>query len=409
MASTYAIKEIRIKEFKSIADITLDLGKVNVLIGENGAGKSNILEAIGVISAAIAGNTNYSSLKERGVRLSAPEVFKMALCGRKRKPLFTLETLFTSGLRYHLTLSPARNDTGDKLRYWTEVLSNTENKIVSRGVRGKRGTIVGKESFTANENTSVVLAAESLNVISEEYKEEIDILRNYAIYAPSTPILRNISPDESAKSPLGLYGGGLANSLPAMFRIRKFVQLYSSIVKLFPWIDGFGRIFPAENLISHYVHPDDRVIAFRDRRMSDNFNKLLAYDISEGVLYVLFLFTLILHTGAPNFFAIDNIDSALNPGLSTKVLDMCIDMIKKSSSKQIILTTHNPSMINGLDLFDDEQRLFVVERNKDDGSTIVRRINPAAHISREKWNAMVHGQSLSHLWTSGALGGIPTI
>ena len=38
------ISEISIKNFKSIEDLSLPLGRVTVLIGENGSGKSNILE-----------------------------------------------------------------------------------------------------------------------------------------------------------------------------------------------------------------------------------------------------------------------------------------------------------------------------------------------------------------------------
>ena len=45
------IKEIQITNYKSIVDLTLELGRFNVIIGTNGCGKSNILEAITVASA----------------------------------------------------------------------------------------------------------------------------------------------------------------------------------------------------------------------------------------------------------------------------------------------------------------------------------------------------------------------
>jgi AAA15 family ATPase/GTPase len=40
------ITQLIIENYKSIQNLTLDVGRVNVLIGENGCGKSNILEAI---------------------------------------------------------------------------------------------------------------------------------------------------------------------------------------------------------------------------------------------------------------------------------------------------------------------------------------------------------------------------
>lgn len=40
------INRIRIKEFKKISDITLDLDRINIFIGANNSGKSSVLQAI---------------------------------------------------------------------------------------------------------------------------------------------------------------------------------------------------------------------------------------------------------------------------------------------------------------------------------------------------------------------------
>ena len=46
------------------------------LIGANGAGKSTILEAIGLLSAAMTDRVNDLSLQRKGMRLSAPSMYK---------------------------------------------------------------------------------------------------------------------------------------------------------------------------------------------------------------------------------------------------------------------------------------------------------------------------------------------
>ena len=46
------IRKVRVNNYKSIPGLALDLGRVTVLIGANGSGKSNILEAIALASAA---------------------------------------------------------------------------------------------------------------------------------------------------------------------------------------------------------------------------------------------------------------------------------------------------------------------------------------------------------------------
>ncbi|MEI6261026.1 MAG: AAA family ATPase, partial [Deltaproteobacteria bacterium] len=40
------IGTIKIESFKSLESLTIDIGQVNVFIGGNGSGKSNLLEAI---------------------------------------------------------------------------------------------------------------------------------------------------------------------------------------------------------------------------------------------------------------------------------------------------------------------------------------------------------------------------
>ena len=74
----------------------------------------------------------------------------------------------------------------------------------------------------------------------------------------------------------------------------------------------------------------------------------------------------------------------------------------RNRARQALVTTHNPAALDGLNLHDDDQRLFVVYRD-DDGHTQARRI-------RVKPDESVEGLKLklSELWMRGMLGGIPT-
>ena len=47
------LEQLKISRFKSVRDQTLDFGRVNLFIGGNGSGKSNLLEAIGLVSACL--------------------------------------------------------------------------------------------------------------------------------------------------------------------------------------------------------------------------------------------------------------------------------------------------------------------------------------------------------------------
>src|SRR5438132_11672657 len=70
------IDRFTVKDFKSLVEVSVDLGAVNVFIGANGSGKSNLLEAVGILGAAASGRVNDESLKYRGVRPSPLALYK---------------------------------------------------------------------------------------------------------------------------------------------------------------------------------------------------------------------------------------------------------------------------------------------------------------------------------------------
>ena len=121
------------------------------------------------------------------------------------------------------------------------------------------------------------------------------------------------------------------------------------------------------------------------------------YDASEGALYVLFMLTLAMPTG-PSIFAVDNFDHALNPRLAKKMMEVFCEQILKQG-KHVFLTTHNPLVLDGLDLNNDDVRLFTVDRD-DNGYSQIQRVK----VSQELIDA---GQPLSRLWINGRLGGVP--
>ena len=59
--------------------VSIELGAVNVFIGANGSGKSNLLEAVGVLGASVFGAVESETLQYRGVRLGVPESYKSSI------------------------------------------------------------------------------------------------------------------------------------------------------------------------------------------------------------------------------------------------------------------------------------------------------------------------------------------
>jgi AAA15 family ATPase/GTPase len=80
------LKKISIKNFKSIEEDTIELGRINVFIGANGCGKSNILEAISFGSAIEDnGKIHNSDLIDKGVRIAKPSLLRNSFFGTRSK------------------------------------------------------------------------------------------------------------------------------------------------------------------------------------------------------------------------------------------------------------------------------------------------------------------------------------
>jgi AAA15 family ATPase/GTPase len=72
------IRELHINNYKSLHELTLNVGRFNVFIGENGCGKSNLLEAIALAAAAAADKLDHEFLTSRGIRVTEPQLMRSA-------------------------------------------------------------------------------------------------------------------------------------------------------------------------------------------------------------------------------------------------------------------------------------------------------------------------------------------
>ena len=216
-------------------------------------------------------------------------------------------------------------------------------------------------------------------------------LPGFLVYSPENSALRTFQ-SEGQILPLGIRGEGLFAHLKALDteKNRQRLVKIKETLTLIDWFESF--------VIPEDLSPGERSIRIRDRYLPESslFDQRSA---NEGFLFLLFYVTLFVSPETPAFFSIDNIDSSLNPKLCIALIQQ-IATLAKEYDKQVILTTHNPAVLDGLDLHDEEQRLLVVDRNKD-GHTRVRRVDPP------KTSAGQVPVSLSEAFMRGYIGGLP--
>ncbi|MBP3668864.1 MAG: AAA family ATPase [Bacteroides sp.] len=363
------IKNIRIKNFKSITETTLSLGNVNVIIGANGSGKSNILEAIAMVASERPVESERSALIEvkdmiqKGIRISKPDLMVSSFYGQASSDAINVDIIGTEK---------------ERLRY--TVRNNTPEDIYSTwSARYESGTTTAPVEGT-------VRKTENLR----------GYISQYLIYSLSINALRGLSSD-SLQYPLGINGEGLdvlLNQLPK----EEILQIKESASECIAWIEDI--FFDNEEVYKMQGYKLGRSksnLYFRDKFMQKKNNLFSAENANEGALELLFYLTLFISKKTPSFFAIDNIENGLNPRLCRFLMKKITELAVKNN-KQVLITTHNPAVLDGLNLNDPTQKLYVVSRN-DEGKTQAKLIQVKPQTETP--------MRLSEMWMRGLIGGIP--
>jgi predicted ATPase len=393
------ITRFTVKSFKSLESVTIDLGQVNVFIGANGSGKSNLLEAIGVLGAAASGRVDDESLLRRGVRPGLPQLYKAAFSGR-RAPAHISFGAQNAKAKYEVSLWNPISDPKPAWRYKSETLFQDRTKLVGRSPALKE-KLNPEQGLAALQSVQFKPWDPALSLLSQ--------LRNFSIYCANTATLRGLTPEQQVREPVGLSGGRLPEAIREIRAARAddewFRETFHQVLSLIDWAKNFSSAASASVPLSPSAAASQKVVRFTDRYMTKGRNVLTGYDASEGALYILFAAVLALHSKSPQCFAIDNLDQALNPRLAKRLAEyICQWIINGKAKRQILITAHNPSVLDGLPLLDDRVRLFTVDRNSR-GHTVVNRVEVS-----DKLRAMAEeGWTLSRLWVMGHIGGVPDV
>ena len=391
------LKRISVGNFKSLYDTSFEPGKINVFIGANGSGKSTALEAIGLLSAAMTDRVDAASLQRRGVRISVPTLYKSNFKDIKRR-----------NPTINLSLEWNDSDTAHDFRYDVHLTTPTDTdywKYHSEAFFQDGVQKWGRSNASRQQSNNYIgffLIDDDKDL--ENGRKIARALSNYGIFQPNTMTLLGTIPDPSQSAPLGLNGGRLAESIKELLSTVDDDVMFGDIfmddvLDMIDWASSISVNAPKKNNINANIPTTRQVIEFADRYMKDS-AQFTGYDASEGALYVLFMLTLAMHPQGPSIFSVDSFDHALNPHLAKKMTEVfCQEIIK--NEKTAFLTTHSPLVLDGLDITNDDIRLFAVDRNSK-GHSQITRITVSPELLAE-------GQSLSRLWINGRLGGVPTL
>jgi energy-coupling factor transporter ATP-binding protein EcfA2 len=265
-----AIARITVEGFKSIAKQTLELGRLNVLIGANGSGKTAILEAMGLLGAAVGGRVDTGELMRRGVRPSAPQAFMTAL-GEVPAKKIRLEAESTSGASYSVTLAPPVEEWPRLWRFEAERVEQAGKLVFRRKgdtaqlfSSGRRVQEIPLHGAGIGASMRALSLADTF-----ELKNLFFTLSDAVIFDPKTPALRGLSAAEPL-DPLGLDGSGLAPALKSLQTKDGGLGPLAreQVLALIDWASGIEIGRPDLDVASPMVPMTQEIVRFIDRRMT---------------------------------------------------------------------------------------------------------------------------------------------
>lgn len=372
------LDKIQLSGFKSIRELTLELHGLNVLIGANGAGKSNLISFFKLFNHLMSNN-----LQQHIATSGFADV--MLYYGAKRTPQITATLNFgtSSGENiYHMRLVNAAQDTlifADEAISFSRLNSVSPAPLVSLGAGHRESKLlVDEPSVAANQNQT-----KTAHVIKS-------IMQRWRVYhfhdtSSEAKIKKNTYINDNHY--LRHDAGNLAAFLYQMQHSNEthYRRIVNTLQSVTPFFGDFV-------LAPSGLNPEYITLNWRDRG-ADPDNVFGPHQLSDGTIRLIALITVLLQPHLPELIVIDEPELGLHP----YAISILAALLKSVSRKtQIIVSTQSVTLVDQL----DPEHLIVVDKFED--QSIFKRIKEA---ELESW---LEEYSLGELWEKNVLGGRPS-
>ena len=387
------IKQLDIEGFRSLKKVSWTPGELNVVIGPNGTGKSNLLRFLELMAISAQGRLGKHIQSLGGMD---PIVWDGAASSIRFK-VMTVPDDEPGPEQYELELG--RLGSGSSYKIEKELLANFHK--VRRNEERK------PFKFLERVKNSGVFYDETERkfITPKEFVSEEESLLSIA----SGPFINNhyIPPFQRALASIAVYHDLHTNKdavirQPAISRLEKRVapdgqNLISVLHTLYTGDRNFKKDINAAMQAAfggdfdEMVFPPaaDQKIQLRIRWKSLK-REQSAADLSDGTLRFLFLLTLLATPSPAPIIAIDEPETGLHPSMLPIVAEYAVDAATRS---QVILTTHSPQF---LDAFKETRPTTTVAKWENGETTL----NTLSDDKLEYW---LREYSLGALFRSGEL------
>ena len=336
MSHTVFIQRVVLRNYKSIGHCDVRLQPLTYLVGQNGAGKSNFLDALHFVRDALAGSLD-NAINERG---GLNEV---------RRRSSGHPTHF--GIRIEFRLKDGRNgwyavEIGAMASGGYEV---QHEKCVIDGIgKGPFFRIEKGRLIDSSETAFPAITADRLALVAASgftaFRPVFDALTAMGFYNLNPKLMRELQKPQDGRllKPVGENIASVIGHLErvAPDRVEAIKEYLQSVVSM---VHGVERkaIGPMETL------------EFRQDMAGAKYPwKFLAQNMSDGTLRALGVLTALLQTNvdyAPTLIGIEEPETALHPAASAALREV---LVQSSMHTQVLVTSHSPDLLDdrGIDV-----------------------------------------------------------
>ncbi len=359
------IERIHIQNFKSIRSLELDMRPLNILIGANGAGKSNFIGFFKLVNQIGEGR-----LQDYIARHNIDDLLYF---GRKTSDFIHGLLDFDNKNAYSFDLKPTA-DEGAYLEHETkyfnqEALGNTSKDYKSWQKWSESGN---KESYLIDDN---------------HWGETRGYLRSFKIYH-----FHDTSESSKMKQPCKLEDNVVlredgSNLAAFLFLLQEtqpiaYRRIEATIRSIAPFFDRF-------DLKPRALRRDEILLEWREKG-SDVYRSV--HHFSDGTLRFIALTTLLLQPNLPPTILIDEPELGLHPF----AINQLAGLLRKTAHRsQVILSTQSVNLVSN---FEPEDIIAV---DRDGMDSVFHRLDTA---SLENWLDIY---TLGEIWDKNLIGAKP--
>jgi predicted ATPase len=330
MSDSAFLRRVVLRNYKSIGYCDVTLGPLTYLVGVNGSGKSNFLDALHLVRDALSGSLD-NALNERG---GISEVRRRS-SGHPTHFGIRLEFVLKTGQRGHYAFNVgALKDRGYEVQTEECALGGIGKGPFFRIERGQLGA--------SSESTFPAVTADRLALVAASglaiFRPVFDALTSMSFYNLNPKLMRDLQKPQEGRL-LKSAGENVASVIGHLERVSKeqldTVQEYLQTVV--PMVHGVRR-----KQVSHM-----ETLEFRQEMAGASHPwNFPAHSMSDGTLRALGVLVALFQGNrdyAPTLVGIEEPETALHPAASAALRDA---LTRGSTQTQVIVTSHSPELVD---------------------------------------------------------------